>query len=287
MPRRRYRTRNGKNPVSRGVFTKGLGIALAMLAGGGVAAWLLSQGPSSEETIGSTAGPEGEPNSSGGSDLEGEFEKLNEERKKLIEAVIAKPNDLTNFPAEINGRVSVAGIQLSLNGQPSGISVQYSPSGVQNLVVLLNLAPRSYSMSLHLYTGDLGNPAETSWQSGNCNMHVPIEYMSTLAEYVLPLYPESEWDARQQEIIEQWNLRLNSIAYHEATHASRHYQVDVCTLVSETPILQAEIEAMRIEQQMGPGQPAVFWVDLAPEETLSGNSLVNTFWQEYQTLPKQ
>lgn len=118
------------------------------------------------------------------------YQKLDQERKRLIAYPIQKPADITPF-SQTNEPINIEGTNLvvSFNGLPPGLEIYYSPAGVRQLYqdLGLNSVP---SIQLHLYTGELrGNPADTEWQEGNCKANAPIGYMNLLTNFVLSNFP--------------------------------------------------------------------------------------------------
>lgn len=208
------------------------------------------------------------------------YQRLNQERNRLIAYPLQKPTGIVPFsqnsePINIEG----TNVRVSLNALPSGLEIYYSPTGIRQLYqdLGLNSVP---SVQFHLYTGEFrGNPADTEWQEGNCKAHAPIQYMNLLTNYVLNHFPINEWDRRQDEITLEWNNRIAAVARHEGKHGSSHFKLDGCKQIGSIPSLQAEIEAME-EEFKGRGKPLSFWLQLKKGESFRTNTLVQTFWQE-------
>ncbi len=42
--------------------------------------------------------------------------------------------------------------------------------------------------------------------------------MTALSRYVLPHFPQAEWDKRSTEITQEWNNKVTAIVRHESKH---------------------------------------------------------------------
>ncbi len=134
-------------------------------------------------------------------------------RREKIGRQIQKPEDAISFPGT-NETVIVndaKNIRVSLNGEPEGLKIYYSPFGIRALKDAVGLENPS---QLHLYTFSDDDSGDATWQEGNCTVHMPMPYTRLLYQYVLPQFPPSQWVTRQGEIVQEWNNRIQAVTYH-------------------------------------------------------------------------
>jgi|GEM_PF-4577038 len=210
-------------------------------------------------------------------------------RKERLSPVPSRPADLLPFPINIGVNEPLEVVPgryyVSINNPNiPGLTMGFSPSGFTQIMTAIGL---EQSFQAHYHTGTIDETPEISWRSDLNRFLAHVPFIGSLTETVWPLYPEATsleyFDDIQDDMIGQWNARLQTMLAHEVIHAKTdfipatggNYRIkpDLDRVYSETNAAAWEKDGLRYTP--------VFWVDTITGGKISDCAQLQHRWGIY------